>query len=65
MEKKQYDYFVSFYFETKKREYGWGNTHLISDRKITNYGIIKELSDKIKEDEDFYTVVITNYILLK
>ena len=35
MQKKEkvYDYFISFHFETKKRQYGWGNGHLVSDKK--------------------------------
>lgn len=67
MQKKEkvYDYFVSFYFETKKSQCGWGDCHIPMNEKITNYGVLREMSNRIKEQENLKQVVILNFILMK
>lgn len=67
MENKEkiYGYFVSYYYETKHRQQGWGNTYLELNKKITNYDIIEKAANLIKDNQNCKEVVITNFIKIK
>lgn len=67
MQKKEkvYGYFVSYYYEARDRQQGWGNTYIELNKKITNYDIIKKIANFIKDQQNCKKIVITNFIKIK
>lgn len=62
-EKKEYEYFISYFLSKNKYEQCWGRAVVCLKRKIKTYEDILEIEDMIKDDKS-EQVTIMNYILM-
>lgn len=57
-------YFIA-YFHKGNKSFGVGNSEITSKKEIINFKDIKEIEQKIKEDNNFEEVIILNYKKIK
>ncbi len=61
---KYYDYFVSHHYQ-EKRGHGEGMCHVYMTAPVDNFRQVEKMANLVKESNDFETVVIVNFILLR
>lgn len=63
--KKEYKYFIVYYYYKNRNNQGYGNTQILTGRKIKDFCDIEEIQNKISEKEKHMTTLLLNYILMQ